>query len=266
VSPSTASHNPAVLSYYSMRRAVGLIALTLPIALATGSILSSLFGPRHALPHPLFERSISDYYYTSMRDYLVGCLCAIGAFLACSRGYDFQDEITGYLAGMFTFGVAFFPSVNPRAAHYTSLDIRVGFIHTIFASLMFFVLAYFCLFLFRKSAPGRPVTRQKRHRNRIYGLCGLTISVCILFIVNLTLPEILDGQRPSPALFWCESLALGAFGVAWLTKGKGILRDQPQNHTQNHTQGQAQSQVQGQVQQQAQNPSRIQPENPPQPS
>jgi hypothetical protein len=222
--------NPAVLSYYTMRKAVGLIALTLPFALATGSILSGLLGPAHALPHPLFQRSISDYYYTSMHDYLVGSLCAIAAFLACSRGYDLHDEITGYLAGLFTFGVAFIPSVDPYGAHYTTLDVRFGFIHAAFAALMFLALAYFCLFLFRKSAPEGPLTRRKRHRNQIYGVCGLIIVVCISLIVSLTLVAIARRRWPSPALFWCESLALAAFGVAWLTKGKGILRDIPRIH------------------------------------
>jgi hypothetical protein len=224
------SRNPAVLSYYTMRRAVGVIALTLPFALAAGSILSTLFGPAHALPHPLIQRSISDYYYTSMRDYLVGSLCAIAAFLACSRGYDIHDEIAGYLAGFFTFGVAFFPSFDPRGARFTSLDIRFGYIHTVLAALMFLALAYFCLFLFRKSTPERPLTRRKRHRNIVYGVCGLIIVVCIFFIVTLTLSAVAHRHWPSPALFWCESLALASFGVAWLTKGKGILRDQPQIH------------------------------------
>ena len=224
------SRNPAVLSYYTMRRAVGLIALTLPLALASGSILAGLLGPAHALPHPLIQRSISDYYYTSMRDYLVGSLCAIAAFLSCSRGYDIHDEITGYLAGFFTFGVAFFPSFDPRSARLTSLDIRFGYIHTALAAFMFLTLAYVCLFLFRKSTPERPITRRKRHRNIIYGACGLIIVICIVLMVTLTLGAIARRRWPSPALFWCETFALASFGVAWLTKGKGILRDIPQIH------------------------------------
>jgi hypothetical protein len=229
------SRNPAVLSYYTMRRAVGLIALSLPFALAAGSILSALLGPAHTLPHPLVQRSISDYYYTSMRDYLVGSLCAIAAFLACSRGYDLHDEIAGYLAGLFTFGVAFFPSFDPRSTHYSTLDVRSGYIHTAFAALMFLALAYFCLFLFRKSTPERPLTRRKRHRNIVYGVSGLIIVVCIFLIVTLTLSAVAHRRWPSPALFWCESLALASFGVAWLTKGKGILRDIPQIHLIQHS-------------------------------
>jgi hypothetical protein len=222
--------NPAVLSYYAMRRAVGLIALSLPLTLAVGSALFAVAGPSHAWPHPLLERSISDYYYTPMRNYLVGSLCAIAAFLACSRGYDYDDEIMGYLASIFTFGVALFPSVNPRRPTYTPVQVQIGFIHTGFAAMMFLALAYFCIFLFRRSSPEKPFTRRKRHRNAIYGACGLLIIVCMVTMVSLTVGAMIRERRPSPLLFWCESLALMAFGVAWLTKGEGILKDKPQNH------------------------------------
>lgn len=226
----TTTRNPAVLSYYTMRRAVGLIALILPFALAVGCILYALLGPRQALPQPIIERSVSDYYYTPMRNYLVGSLCAIAAFLACSRGYDLSDEITGYLASFFTLCVALIPPVDPRSSAYTAIQVEIGFVHSGFAALMFLSLAYFCIFLFRKSSPEKTLTRRKQHRNRIYGTCGLIIVACIVVMVSLTIRAIAESLRPSFLLFWCESLALAAFGVAWLTKGEGILRDRPQDH------------------------------------
>lgn len=210
-----------------MRRAVGFIALSLPVALACGNLLIKLLGPSHALPNPLIERSISDYYHTPMHDYLVGSLCAIAVFLVCSRGYDLADEITGYLAGLFTFGVAIFPSVDPGTDIYTPLQVEIGFIHTGFAALMFLMLAFSCLVLFRRSSPHAPITRRKRHRNRIYAACGFIILVCMFLMVAFTLNAWARAMRPSGLLFWCESLALAAFGVAWLTKGEGILRDKP---------------------------------------
>lgn len=236
MSAHRASKNPAVLSYYAMRKAVGLIALSLPVVLAVGRIAMARYGPDGALPHPLLERSISDYYYTPMRNYLVGSLCAIAAFLACSRGYEMIDEIMGYVAGAFTFGVALVPSVNPRGERYTHFQIEVGFIHTGFAALMFLVLAYFCFFLFRRSSPDQPFTRRKRHRNRVYGVCGLTMLVSMLEMVSLTLDGVQHRHPPSGLLFWWETLALVAFGVAWLTKGEGILKDKLQNHHNHHGQ------------------------------
>jgi len=224
--------NPAVLSHHAMRRMVGRIALLLPFVLAGGTILLSLFGPSHALPHPLLERSISDYRYTAMGDCYVGGLCAIAAFLMCSRGYDWTDEITGYLAGFLALGVALCPSVNPRDPMHTPLQLEMNTVHTVFAAQLFLVLAYFCLYLFRKTAPGKSLTRRKRHRNAVYATCGTVILVCDVLMVSLNLEKAEHWLRPINPLLTCESLALIAFGVAWLTKGNGILRDRPHNHVQ----------------------------------
>ena len=204
---STMNHatykNPAVLSHHAMRRMVGVIALLLPLVLAGGTILISLLGPSHALPRPLLERSISDYRYTAMSGCEVGSLCAIAAFLMCSRGYDWADEIT-----------------------------ELNTVHTVFAAQMFLVLAYFCLVLFRKSAPGKSRTRRKQHRNAVYAVCGTVILVCDVLMVSLNLDRAERWLRPINPLLTCESLALIAFGIAWLTKGNGILRDRPHNHVQ----------------------------------
>jgi UDP-N-acetylmuramyl pentapeptide phosphotransferase/UDP-N-acetylglucosamine-1-phosphate transferase len=228
--PRSTSTNPVVLSYYAMRRMVGLLALALPFALAAGSILAALLSPDHHLPHPVLERSISDYYYTPMRDLYVGSLCAISAFLACSRGYDLHDEITGYLAGVCALGVACFPPFNPRSSRFTHGDFVFGLVHTAFAALMYLMLAYVCIFLFRKSSPAKPFTRRKRDRNRIYAACGLIMVACMIAMVSLTIRSVIERRHPSPWLFWCEALALGAFGVAWLTKGEGFMRDKRHNH------------------------------------
>ena len=224
--PHSTSTNPAVLSYYTMRRVVGILALALPFALAAGSILTDLLISSH-LPHPLLKRSISDYYYTPMRDLYVGSLCAIATFLACSRGYDLHDEIAGYVAGACASGVALFPSFNPHSSHFTQLDFAIGLIHTAFAALMFLVLSYICIFRFRKSAPGRRLTPGKRHRNRIYQGSGLVMIVCIIAMVAITIRAVIAERHPSHWLFWSETVALCAFGLAWLTKGEGIMRDKP---------------------------------------
>ena len=229
--PRSTSTNPVVLSYYTMRRTVGIIALTLPFTLAAGAILAALLISGH-LPHPLLQRSISDYYYTPMRNLYVGSLWSIAAFLACSRGYDLHDEITGYLAGGVTLGVACCPPFNPRSSYYTPQDFAFGFIHTAFAALMYLMLAYICIFLFRKSSPERPFTRRKRDRNRIYAASGLIMVACMMAMVGLTVRSAVERRHPSPWLFWCEALANCAFGVAWLTKGEGFMRDK--RHSHNH--------------------------------
>jgi cobalamin biosynthesis protein CobD/CbiB len=99
---------------------------------------------------------------------------------------------------------------------------------------MFFSVAYFCLVLFRRSALDRRKTRRKRLRNRIYGACGVVILVCMVTMVSLTLKGIAGWLRPLHPLLCCESLALFAFGVAWLTKGEGLLRDLPHERVVRH--------------------------------
>lgn len=223
----TATRNPAILSYHTLRKVVGIIALGLPVSLAGGNIALSLLGPQHMLPHPLLERSISDYYYTPMSSLYVGSLCVIAAFLMCSRGYGRLDEIAGYLAGLFALGVAFFPSENPYSALYSKREIAIGYVHTAFAGLMFLAIAFFCLFLFPRSSPQIRLTPRKRKRNEIYAACGVLIVACNCVMVSLTVKGVAEWLRPAHPLLCAESLALMAFGVAWLTKGDGLLRDKP---------------------------------------
>ena len=227
MSPHTATRNPAILSYHAMATLVGIITSSLPFMLGGGAILLALIGPGHALPQPVLQCSISDYYYTAMGSYYVGSLFVIGAFLICSRGYERTDEIAGYLAGLFTLGAALFPSEDPHLTHYSRLQIDIGFAHTACAALMFLAIAYFCLFLFRRSSPDRRPTRRKRHRNVIYTVCGVVIVVCICMMLIFTLNGVGQSRRPFNPLLFSESLALEAFGVAWLTKGERILRDRP---------------------------------------
>ena len=224
MSARSAATAPAVLSYYALCKTVGVIALALPFALAGGTILLSKLGPAHRLPQPLLQRSISDYYYTPLGNLLVGSLFAIATILICSRGYELADEVTGLLAGFATLGVAVFPSVNPRG-FYTETQVQVGFAHTTFAAGMFLALAYFCLVLFRRSTPGVRPTRRKRQRNRVYAFCGVVIMLCNVVMAAQTIPVVFKRMDPYRPLLVSETLALAAFGVAWLTKGKGLLKD-----------------------------------------
>jgi hypothetical protein len=59
---------PLVLSYLTLRKAVGWIGLTLPIILAIGGFIFQAFADR-----PLkIEPSVSSYYFTGMGTVFVG--------------------------------------------------------------------------------------------------------------------------------------------------------------------------------------------------
>ena len=205
---------PLVLSYLGLRKAVGIIGLTLPFVLAFGRILLQGFG---------LEGSISCYYYTDMGNVFVGSLCAIGVFLLSCRGYDQKDAIAGRLACLFAVGVALFPTASCSASE--SQSVAISRVHWSCAALLFLTLAYFCLALFTQTA-GDP-TRQKLQRNIVFRICGYAILACILLIavVNFLLKYDSPIQVLHP-VFWLESIAVIAFGVAWLTKGEMILKDQ----------------------------------------
>jgi hypothetical protein len=184
---------------------------------AIGGMLINKFG---------IQSSISSYYYTDMRNIFVGTLCAIAVFLSSYRGYELKDRLAGVLACVFAVGVALFP-VAPDS-HPTSHQKLIGYLHLGFASLFFLTLAYFSLFLFTKTDETKGPTRRKLHRNVVYEVCGYTMLVALILIVILALlsdQAILEVKRLA-LVFWLESIAIIAFGISWLTKGEGILRDE----------------------------------------
>jgi hypothetical protein len=204
--------DPVVLSYLALRKAVGVVAIALPFAVAIPYWLHA-----HVL-----EKSISSYYYTGMRNLFVGSLCAIAMFMLCCRGYDLQDEIAGTFSAICAMGVAFFPTspdLNP-----TSLQKHVGTIHYTFAAPLFLTLAYFCLVLFKLTAPGRQPTPQKKQRNLVYTASGIVILVSIALLALLVFVGV-DQIGPFGTVFFFETTSLLAFGFAWLIKGETFLKD-----------------------------------------
>lgn len=203
-----------VISYLTLRRAIGIIGTALPLVLIIGKWLLDGWG---------IQPSISAYYYTSMRDVFVGSICAIGVFLLSYRGYERADNVSGNLACVFAVGLALFPTPPPTDA--SAMANFVGIIHLLFASAFFLTLAYFSLTLFRKTNPSKPMTERKMQRNVIYTVCGYTILACVGLIVFYVAFLRHTAVQSVDPVFWLEALAVMAFGVSWLTKGEAILAD-----------------------------------------
>jgi len=206
--------DPKVLTYLTLRKAVGIVALGLPFAVAIP----------WALCHRTILTSISIYYYTGMRNLFVGSLCAIAMFMLSTRGYDWKDEVAGILSAVFAIGVAFFPTSPEMGA--THRQCIIGTVHYIFAALLFLTLAYFCLVLFRMSAQDRVVTPRKIQRNTVYTVSGIAILASLTLLAALTLLFHVEYlfAHVAPGIFF-ETTSLVAFGVAWLVKGEMILKD-----------------------------------------
>jgi hypothetical protein len=169
--PVSGSHDrdEFIISYATMRRLVGWLALSLPFILPAGYVI---FFSRHGFPG-----SISSYYYTGMRNYLVGALCVLGVlFVAYDAYHDILDSWITNLAGIFVVSIAFFPT-EPTAAPPHEKDI--GHIHYVFAALLFTMLAVMAL-RFTKTHPDGYPASQKSRRSLIYITCAALITASML--------------------------------------------------------------------------------------
>ncbi len=215
---------PEVVSYLVLRRAVGIIGVSLPIVLLAGSML--IFDCSE------IQGSISKYYHTVMRNVFVGSLCAVALFLWAYKGYKrddkdnkymLQDNPAGNLAALFALGVAFFPTFIGPDDLTSCIECEypkkiTGYLHLFWALSFFLMLAYFSIILFTKG--------KNKNENRLYRICGFTILICLLLIViylYLLKDNYPNLQRIKP-VFWLEAFALWAFGISWLRKGKLLLK------------------------------------------
>ncbi|MFG3705838.1 DUF998 domain-containing protein [Micromonospora sp. NPDC047670] len=199
-----------------LRLGIGTVGIALPVVLTVGNAL--LTGDLRLLD------SISSFYYTDMRDVFVGAMCAIGVFLICYR-YRRLDDVLSTIAGVLAIAVAVFPAAtgSPPGA-LTPTDVTIGRVHQVAAAALFLLLAAFCIFLFPRTASTAPATGRTRVRNGIYHACGIVIIGAItLAVASNALPDSTrDTLKP---LFWCEAVAVFAFGVAWLVKGEAMFSD-----------------------------------------
>src|SRR3974390_1090711 len=101
----------------------------------------------------------------------------------------------------------------------------IGTAHYTFAALLFLTLAYFCLVLFKMTASGRAMTRQKQQRNVVYTVCGWVIIASVRSIVVLKFLHVTHLLGDLGSVFVFETTSLIAFGIAWLTKGETFLKD-----------------------------------------
>lgn len=205
--------DPRIISYLALRKAVGYLGALLPFVLAGGNTLIFSGG---------LQQSVSDYYYTGMRDVLVGGLCVIGAFLLAYHGYDRWDVLFTNAAGIGAVGVALFPTPPPRPS---SRAVSIGYFHYGFGVVLFASLTVIALWLFRKTDPAREPTRRKRLRNTVYFICGVVMVAALALAGIASLPVAAALSRLHP-VFWLEAVAIVAFGVSWLVKGQAVLRDE----------------------------------------
>ncbi len=197
-------------SYYSLRNAVGCIGVLLPFVL--------LLGDAVIFKHHGLRVSISNYYCSPMRDVLVGSLCAVALFLFFYKGYVEDalgkwDNRATNIAGTAAIGIALFPTTCGNGHCPSEL------IHLICGSVFFVTLSLISLCLFTRTRKNMHMTRRKKIGNHIYRACGIIILLCTLTMglyFLLFYPE----HHDACVIYFSETIALIAFGISWLTKGK----------------------------------------------
>ncbi len=210
--------DPFLTTYFNLRTALGGIALMFPLVLLAGGFITE----GQVLP------SISDYYFSSMRDFVVGALVAIGIFFMGYKGdaplhSDLRDDITGLLAGAAAIGLALFPnkphSNGIETFFHAIMDDRISVIIHFLSSFVFLTtLTVFCLRKFAKDAD----TRQRR----IYQICGWAIIAAGVLATFASFVRAFDWFEARlwvedwNVIFWLEAAGIWSFCASWLVKGK----------------------------------------------
>lgn len=227
--PQQESENELVLSFIAVRQALGYLGVILPVSLVVIGVFSG----------DGIEPSISEFYFTSAGDLLVGTLCAIGVFLLTYKGFEkrpdefFSDYWIAKLAAVGALGVAFIPTEGPVTEPLPLMHRWVGVdmsrtLHYSSAALFFICLAIFCLVLFCRHDAAKPLDDPKRAQNKIYRGCGWVIVGTIVlmgafgFYYQNQPPEAQQQIDSYDIIFVLESIGVFAFAISWLTKGKTL--------------------------------------------
>lgn len=214
--------NYDVFTYRRIRRAIGYLGISLPIFLVGLSLVPYFQTP--------VQHSISHYYYTHLREFFTGTLCAVGLFLIRYKGHGNisiwkNDNLLTNVAGIMALGVAFFPTTpidnDIKTKIYTlipSTQEWLGWLHYGFAAFLFLILALLAINVFTIGQKNETRTpKSMLNENNIYRTCGYSI---LLFVVLVPISEKLGWFEYSTLVL--EALSLFAFGIAWLIKGRAL--------------------------------------------
>ncbi|HCT31174.1 MAG TPA: hypothetical protein DIW31_10700 [Bacteroidales bacterium] len=208
-----------VISYKLLRRLIGFLGILLPLICIS---FGWFFGDYS------IQQSISIYYYTNVRDFLVGVLFVMSLFLMTYKGAYRIDNWITTITGIAGLCIAVFPCYNHKYE-----TIRVGlfqlypevsnYFHLSAAALFFLLLAINSIFLFTRKVG--VTTKQKLKRNVVYITCGIIILISFLGLVISMFVFSYEQRFENKIVLLFEAIALLAFGISWLVKGQTIIPD-----------------------------------------
>ncbi len=199
----------------TLRKLIGYLGVFLPVLLPLVVFID--------IGDPVPQDSISHYYYTRANPILISIVSLLAFFLLVYKGYDRRDFVVSSLAGIFALMLLIFPTSNitlecPMPAYHPSVTklkesaFRVG-LHYASAAIFLLSLAYMSYFQFTQ-------TKHKKQRIWIYRTCGI---VMVLAIAVVGIGSLLHWDKAFEdwnLTYWMETLAIEAFGISWLVKGR----------------------------------------------
>ncbi|MEO1457533.1 MAG: hypothetical protein AAFV49_08175 [Pseudomonadota bacterium] len=238
------------LDQHKLAFMVGVVALMLPIILYISTLYQVCFY--YSISH--------FYYSRSMGTVFTGALAFIGAFLIAYRGEILVERVGAKIAAVAAFGVAYFPTAGkgcseselvgrpfaeisgtlpdialqaPDGGGYFALFPAAANFHYISAALLFGFLAFYCFVVFTRVVPEEhenadgTLKPNKRRRNVLYYASGIAIVISMLAMgaEGFFGEKTPAGAPPSfwdrnNLTFWFEALALWAFGISWMVRGR----------------------------------------------
>jgi hypothetical protein len=209
-------------TYLTLRYGIVAIGAILPVVVY-------LVGVFHNVP---LQNSISAYYWASehdvdspgmendpqsapsvreapSRDWFVGCLFAVAAFLYLYKGFSAAENVALNLAALFAVGVAVFPmewKCGSVCGKYS--------IHGFCAVAMFVCLVYVVWFRATDTLSLIAGDSRRARYRRLYKIIGLVMlaSPVTAFVLNSVI-----GSRTS-YVFFVEAAGIWAFALYWSVK------------------------------------------------
>lgn len=219
-----------VESYLIHRAVVGALGIALPVVLIVGDMWL-LEGSVQ------IRGSLSAYYHTSMRDWFVGVLVAIGVLLLTYKASEWRTRSFRWstAAAFGALGVAVLPTERPGLTAdaircgdpgptppgCTALQERLGETLTAqahFASALLFIAAL-CMLAFLFAHAERVDAKrvgESRRSELILVACGGVLVLAAAVAFGGAMLGIAVG--PLTALYLGEVIAVLAFGLAWLVR------------------------------------------------
>jgi hypothetical protein len=193
-------------TYFTLRMGIVVLSVALPLILYFGGVW---FGGI-----PYLGSSMSAYYGENggtLRNWLVGILWAVGAFLYLYKGFSVLENVLLNLAGAFAIGIAMAPCNCWRGAVGGSNKI-----HGVVAVSFFLAMAAVCLLCARETLSLLPTTAQQDAFKRRYRIIGVVLLLSPLAAVAAS--YVLD-QHPNYK-FFIEAFGVWSFAYYWWTKSR----------------------------------------------